>query len=536
VSRYEGRLELTWTNKHLRLLAHDDGSYEWVPPSDYRVAEVRLLHDVEEVGETRPERERARDNLLIRGDALNALTSLCELSELAQEYVGKVKLAYLDPPFNTRQAFEHYDDALEHSVWLTMMRDRLLQIRKLLAPDGSVWVHCDDSEQAYLKVMMDEVFGRDNFVDVPIWQKIHAPNNAARHFSVNHDYLLVFAKSKELWQRNPLPRTAYTNREFWNPDDDRRGLWRRSDLTASKPYSEGQYEVEGPQGDRFQPRRGRNWAVSADTFEGLRADDRLWWGKDGRQFPFRKRFLTEVRDVVPSTIWLHDEVGNNREAKSEITRLFDRERIFDTPKPERLMHRIVHIASNPGDVVLDCFAGSGTTAAVAHKLGRRWVTVEQSAATVETFTKPRLEQVVAGDDPGGITESVGWEGGGGFRVLEVGPSMFAESGGRVWLADWAANGSLGEATAAQLGFAHEPDPPLAGRKGRTRLAVVDGLVNPDVVRLLVGALAPEERLVLCGTAVDPEATATLRELRPGSRARKIPASILAEYRIAKDWR
>ena len=154
-----GRLELTWTNKHLRLLADEDGGYTWVPPSDYRVAEVRLLHDVEEIGETHAERSRARDNLLIQGDALHALTSLCELPEFASEYVGKVKLAYLDPPFNTQQAFAHYDDALEHSVWLTMMRDRLQSIKTLLAPTGSVWVHCDDSEQAYLKVMMDEVFG-----------------------------------------------------------------------------------------------------------------------------------------------------------------------------------------------------------------------------------------------------------------------------------------------------------------------------------------------------------------------------------------
>jgi adenine-specific DNA-methyltransferase len=200
------------------------------------------------------------------------------------------------------------------------------------------------------------------------------------------------------------------------------------------------------------------------------------------------------------------------------------------------MQRIVHIASNPGDVVLDCFAGSGTTAAVAQKLGRRWIAVESSRDTVSTFTQPRLERVVAGDDPGGITKDVGWEGGGGFRVLEVGPSMFAEAGGRVWLADWAADGSLGEATAAQLGFAYEPEPPFAGRKGRTRLAVVDGLVNPDVARLLVGALAPEEKVVLCGTAIDPDVTQALRDLRPGSRARKIPASILAEYRIGLEWR
>jgi adenine-specific DNA-methyltransferase len=216
--------------------------------------------------------------------------------------------------------------------------------------------------------------------------------------------------------------------------------------------------------------------------------------------------------------------------------LFQSDEAFDTPKPERLMHRILHVGSSPDDVVLDCFAGSGTTAAVAQKMGRRWVTVEAQRHTVETFTLPRLEKVVAGDDPGGVTETTGWQGGGGFRVLEVAPSMFAEIEGRVWLADWAVDRALAEATAAQLGFDYEPDPPFAGRKGRTRLAVVDGLVNGDVVELLVGALPAEERLVLCGTAVDPEAPELLRTLRSGSRTRKIPASILAAYRIASDWR
>ena len=177
---HRGRLELTWTNKELCLLADEDGSYSWVPPTDYRVAEVRLLDDAGTVGETYADRSRARDNLLIRGDALNALTSLGELPEFAREYAGQVKLAYLDPPFNTEQSFLHYDDALEHSVWLTMMRDRLEQIQKLLAPEGSVWVHCDDSEQAYLKVMMDELFGDDSFVATVIWEKPDIANGCSQ--------------------------------------------------------------------------------------------------------------------------------------------------------------------------------------------------------------------------------------------------------------------------------------------------------------------------------------------------------------------
>lgn len=532
---YEGRLELTWTNKRLRLLAGEDGRYDWVPPSDYRVAEVRLLHSRDAVGQIALDARRASDNLLIRGDALHALTGLTELPEFAREYLGKVKLAYLDPPFNTQQSFLQYDDALEHSVWLTMMRDRLLSIKTLLAPEGSVWVHCDDSEQAYLKVLMDEVFGRENFVASVIWQKIHARNNSAQHFSTDHDYIVVFAKNRTVWSRNRVDRTELSDGDFWNPDRDIRGPWRRSDLTASHAYAEGKYEVVGPHGERFVPRQGRWWSVSRETFESLQADDRLWWGRTGRTFPFRKRFQSELAGLVPTTIWLHDDVGDNRQAKGEVTKLLGREAIFATPKPERLLRTVIHIATNPGDIVLDCFLGSGTTAAVAHKMGRRWVGVERSDETIETYALPRLRKVVAGDDPGGVTPTVRWKGGGGFRFLEVAPSMFLEEGGQVFLSEWATNGKLAEVTAAQLHYDYAADPPFCGRRGRSRLAVVDGLVNADVVQILVSALAEDERLVACGTAIDPSARDVLRQLRPGSSIRKIPQSIIQEYRQVPRW-
>lgn len=478
---------------------------------------------------------RAKDNLLIRGDALNALTSLCELPEFAREYVGKVKLCYLDPPFNTQQAFEHYDDALEHSVWLTMMRDRLLQIRKLLAPDGSVWVHCDDSEQAYLKVMMDEVMGRESFVGVVIWEKADTLRNDARRFSGSHDYLLVYGRG-DSWTANRLPRTDDMNAVYRNPDDDPRGPWLASTLISPSYRSSGDFEAVTPSGARHRAPAGTSWRVPRKTFDRLVADERIWFGRNGDATPQRKLFLSEAGDRVVDTVWHVKEVGGNRQSKAEIKHLFPDAVPFATPKPERLMHRIIHIGTNPGDIVLDCFAGSGTTAAVAHKMGRPWVTVEGEREVVDTFALPRLEKVVAGDDPGGVTEQTGWQGGGGFRVLEVAPSMFAEVNGRVWLAEWAVDPALAEATAAQLGYDYEPDPPFAGRKGRSRLAVVDGLVNEGVVELLLGAAAPDEKLVVCGTAIDPDATALLKTLRSGSRTRKIPASILAEYRIGREWR
>lgn len=537
VSPYEGRLELTWTNKHLRLLAHEDGSYEWVPPSDYRVAEVRLLHDAGTIGQVHSTRDRAKDNLLIRGDALNALTSLIELPEFAREYVGKVKLAYLDPPFNTQQSFLQYDDALEHSVWLTMMRDRLVSIKTLLSPDGPVWVHCDDSEQSYLKVMMDEVFGRENFIGVILWVRRNDPRNTARHVSTDHDYLLVYAKDIALCRFNLLARTEAMVAAYNNPDNDPRGPWRRGDLAARNYYSLGLYPITTPSGRVIEgPPSGSYWRVSKEKLAELNADNRIYWGPDGSSRPYLKRFLSEVAEGrVPGSVWQPEEVGFVRNGKEEVRRLIENREPFATPKPEKLLQRIVEIASNPGDVVLDCFLGSGTTAAVSHKTDRRWIGIEQSIETMNIYAVPRLTKVVEGQDPGGITESAGWKSGGGFRILDVAPSMFEEAGGQVFLSEWATNGQLAEATAAQLHYDYAYDAPFCGQRGRSRLAVIDGLVSEDVVRLLVTALAEDERLVVCGTAVDPAARDVLRQLRPGSSVRKIPQSILQEYRQATRW-
>lgn len=535
----QGRLELTWTNKHLRLLAHEDGRYEWVSPSDYRVAEVRLLDDVTTVGAVSA--DRAKDNLLIRGDALNALRSLARLPEFASEYLGKVRLAYLDPPFNTQQSFLQYDDALEHSVWLTMMRDRLTQIHELLAPDGSVWVHLDDSEVAYCRVMMDELFGRDNFVATIIWQKSYTRENRT-DISTVHDYMLVYARDHALWSRtrNLLPPTDEQIGRYRNPDDDPRGPWK-----ALPPHAKAGvgrraaqfYELTLPSGRKVNPPPGNCWRYVRDRFDELVADNRVWFGRGGDSMPAIKAFLSEVpAGLVPITIWPHQDVGTTGAAKDEIVRLFPDESPFATPKPERLIARAIQIASNEGDVVLDCFLGSGTTAAVAQKLGRRWVGIERETSTVETYVVPRLSMVIHGNDQGGISESAGWAGGGGFRVLAIAPSMFDADGGMVFLADGMTNGKLAEATAAQLGFEYEVAPPFVGRKGRTRLAVVDGVVNEAVVRILASALGERERVVICGTGIDTDARPVLRDLRPGSTLRKIPAALLDEYRSSRQLR
>jgi adenine-specific DNA-methyltransferase len=526
---YHGRLELTWTNKDLRLLAHEDGSYAWVPPSDYRVAEVRLLQPADSAGDGDP------GNLLIRGDALSALHALAQIPGYAERYVGQVKLAYLDPPFNTQQSFLHYDDALEHSVWLTMMRDRLMQVKRLLGPDGSVWVHCDDSEQAYLRVLMDEVFGRNRWITTVVWQTRTSRENRAA-FGLAHNYLLVYSPAGPTgWRevRNRLGRGADTSA---NPDNDSRGPWDSVPFSAQGHRRNQMYEITTPTGVVHTPPRGRCWAATEPEFERLLADNRIYFTRRGDGPPRVKQFVTEAQGLVPMTWWSASEVGDSEEGKKEILELFADVEPFATPKPERLMQRIIEIATNPGELVLDCFAGSGTTAAVAHKTGRRWLTIERSRDTLAQFTLPRLRKVVDGDDPGGISEETGWTGGGGFEVLDVGPSMFEDDEGVIVLADWAYNTALSEATAAQLGFTYELISPFCGRKGRSRLAVIDGLISPQVIELLVGALAEEHQLTVCGTSIDEDAAQTLRDLRPGSRVRKIPASLLAEYQEATRWR
>lgn len=599
---YAGRLELTWTNKNKTLLAHEEGTYEWVDPADFRVAEVRLLHDVAAIGVTSAQVRRAADNLLIRGDALHALHTLNRTPEFAKEYAGKVRLCYIDPPFNTGQAFEHYDDNLEHSVWLTMLRDRLVQIQPLLSDNGSVWVHLDDAEAHRCRLVLDEVMGTENFVAEVIWRAADSSNNDAKQFSLDHNTILVYSRQPG-WRSVPLVRGAENNTHYSNPDDDPRGDWFPGNVSSPNPRDNLRFTVDETFGWRGTPipapANGWRWQPSTLREKLASGEIILVEPEAGRSRLIRKTYLADQGGLAPSTLWGDiDVTGHNRQAKYELKKLFPDSTtsdLFKTPKPERLMHRVMQVATTVGDIVLDCFAGSGTTAAVAHKLGRRWVTIEWSAETIATFTMPRLQKVIAGEDPGGITamdtptgeglpegvkagdaraaakvieimsrsgglaaldleaepikalamalrsadktttETI-WSGGGGFRVLEVGRSMFVEVEGRVYLAEWATNGALAEAIAAQYGYAYEPDPPFAGRRGRTRLAVVDGLVNEGVVRLLVDALPPGEKVAICGTAIDPDARTTLRDLRRGSTMRKVPAALLDEYRQSRrEW-
>jgi adenine-specific DNA-methyltransferase len=401
----EGRLELTWTNKHLRLIDDLEGSYAWVRPSDWRVAEVRLLENAETVGEVHADHERAQDNLVIEGDALAALRALTSLPEFAKRYVGQVKLAYIDPPFNTGQVFDDYEDNIEHSVWLTMLRDRLEQIKKLLRPDGSVWVHLDDSEVHRARSVLDEVFGSNCFAGHVVWRCSDNSNNDATRFSEDHNSILVYSKSGD-WHTNRMVDPARQS-HFKNPTGDPRGpYFDGNPLNSPNPRANLMYELVAPDGTVIQP-PPNGWRWDKETMRRRMASGEIRWRKDYTGI-FRRTYLADHEGLPPTTLWIDlEETGHNRAGKYELKAFFpsiQTSELFATPKPERLMAKIIEVATGKGDLVLDCFVGSGTTAAVAHKLGRRWIAVERNAETLANYTIPRLKKVIGGTDRGGISE------------------------------------------------------------------------------------------------------------------------------------
>lgn len=403
----KGRLELTWMGKDMALIptAHGKYDYEWVDPSDPRACEIKSIEVVDSFG-AQAGSNGTDENLLIVGDSGDVLRSLSTVPEWAAKYRGEVKLVYIDPPFNTEQTFEHYADQLEHSIWLTMMRDRIKEIMPLLSAEASVWVHLDDSEVHRMRVVLDEELGAENFVAEVVWQKVYTVKNSAKHFSKDHDSILVYARDKGIWQRNRLGRTAAMDARYANPDGDPRGPWKAKPLQANKPYSRGLYSITTPGGKTISgPPPGTYWRISEEELRRLDADGQVWWGADKNGVPNTKTYLNEVAGKIPQTIWRYDEAGHNDQAKSEIQAVVPGIPPFATPKPERLIARILQVGTNPGDLVLDCFAGSGTTAAVAHKMGRRWITVELSTRNVEDFIVPRLSKVIGGSDPGGVTSA-----------------------------------------------------------------------------------------------------------------------------------
>lgn len=652
------RLQLTWYNKDKALIPTETGKYgyTWVDPSDPRYCETHtLIFDDYVQGAQTPKSdefeysERADlqpqdDNLLILGESGDVLEALTRVPELAEKYIGKVKLIYIDPPFNTAKTFASYEDNLEHSIWLTMMRDRLIHMKKLLADDGSIWVHLDYAENHRMRLLLDEIFGDETFVAEVVWQKADSPRSDGDGLSVDQDVLLVYKRSSS-FSANRLPRLASRDALYGAPDGDPR-VWISGDPAAPGAdrgafQHPGVYGIQNPvTGELIYPARGRVWsnaqksvleflsetaaykAVSPNLVDRQRATGipmsrlredvldlvldeplrkssdiyagqplpRLYFTRGGSGNLKMKKYLDEIAaDRAAQTWWTKEEVGHNRGAKKEITSLFPGVNAFSTPKPERLLARIIHIGSNPGDIVLDVFGGSGTTAAVAQKMGRRWVTCELLESTFTTFTRPRLEKVVNDEDPGGITrtkgervaaddvelpdgvspedaakftsvlnklikddpelkksvevktlkaasktkrtkEVVNWRGGGGFQVAHLSPACFDYDPvlDRVMLTAAATGETLIESVAANLGFTllhPDDDYVFDARRGNALLKVVEGVATPQIVDWLASQIQPGETLVLAATTVMDGVRQHLRKAVKGSRVVALPDDI-----------
>ena len=514
------KLELTWIGKHKR------------PKLEARI----LLEDPEKSYHAKVRSEAAAfDNRLIFGDNLLALKAL------EQEFTGKVKCVFIDPPYNTGSAFAHYDDGLEHSIWLGLMRDRLEIIKRLLSDDGSLWITIDDNEAHYLKVLCDEVFGRGNFVANVIWQKKSSPSNDAKWISDNHDHIIVFAKNKDLWRPVKLERSEAQNAIYKNSDefdgvDENgnfygRGPWFAGDMTVKTISENALYEITTPSGRVVKPADGRAWVYSKEKFDELCRDNRITFGKNGNNKPCIKRFLTEVEEskIVPKSVWLYEEVGENRNARQEVKK-FNLVDPFSTPKPEKLLERIIHLATNRGDLVLDSFAGSGTTGAVAHKMGRRWIMVELGEHC-HTHIIPRLKKVIDGEDQGGISKAVNWQGGGGFRYFRLAPTLIVNDkwGNQIINPDYNPE-MLAEALAKLEGFTYMPSENLWWQHGYSSendfIYVTTQSLSVEQLQVLSDEVGAGRSLLICCSAWRGITADQAAERFPNLSLKKIPKMIL----------
>ncbi len=509
------KLELTWIGKENRprlepriLLEDPARSYH----SKHRVTDQDLF-----------------DNRLIFGDNLLALKSL------EAEFAGKVKCVFIDPPYNTGSAFTHYDDGVEHSMWLSLMRDRLEIIRRLLSEDGSLWITIDDNECHYLKVLCDDIFGRTNFIANVVWQKAYTSNQTAKHLSNTHDHLLVYAKDVNKFAIGKLPRTEQQKNSFSNPDNDERGPWKAENLSAGKFYAAGQFPIRGPGGNIFFPPKGRYWRCNEQQYLSWLDDGRITFGRSGEGRPMLKKFLSEMKDeLTANTWWTHEEAGSNKEASINLKAMFgDRDDVFQNPKPEKLLQRVLTLATSTGDLVLDSFAGSGTTGAVAHKMGRRWIMVELGEHC-HTHIVPRLKKVIDGEEPGGITKAVDWKGGGGFRYYRLAPSLLEKDTWGNWVINRDYNAAmLAEALCKLEGFIYAPSDTLYWQHGYSTesdfIYITTANLNHEQLEQLSDEVGPERSLLVLCTAFRARA-----DLYSNLTVKKIPRQVLSRCEWGRD--
>lgn len=510
------KLELTWIGKENRpklepriLIEDPEKSFH----AEHKVSDTDIF-----------------DNILIHGDNLLALKAL------EQEYTGKVKCIFIDPPYNTGSAFEHYDDGVEHSLWLSLMRDRIIILRNLLSEDGSIWITLDDNEAHYFKVLCDEIFGRQNFITSITWMKRVSPANDAKFFSSDHDYVIVYSKSKISWHLNRLPRKESQNLYYKNPDNDPRGPWNSVTYTGNKNKKERPnlyYGIVNPNTEEIIfPPNNLTWRYGKETHKSNEKKNILYWGKNGKsKTPRLKKFLTDAKPIVPRSVWLADEAGSTQNSMSEQKEMFDIP--FGTPKPERLIERVIRIATNPGDLILDSFLGSGTTAAVAHKMGRRWIGIELGDHCY-THCIPRLQKVIGGEDQGGISKTVNWNGGGGFRFYELGPSLIKNDEWNNPVINPEFNPAmLAEAMCKLEGFTYDPSDAhywIHGNSSETDyIYVTTQFVSKAMLDKLSDEVGPEKSLLICCSAfkADPKQF-------PNLTIKKIPKAVLKKCEWGHD--
>lgn len=517
------KLELTWIGKDKR------------PKLEARI----LLEDAAKSYHAPTRSEQAIfDNRLIFGDNLLALKAL------EQEFAGKVKCVFIDPPYNTGSAFAHYDDGLEHSIWLGLMRDRLEIIKRLLSEDGSLWITIDDNEAHYLKVLCDEVFGRGNFVANCLWQKVYSERMDAKGFSTSHDHILVYQRSEKFF---PLQLAKEQNSAQFNFFDEKtQKYYRRRSLRKEGSESLRQnrpsmwYPIIAPDGSEIFP-------IKPDGVEGRwrwkkeniseKAEQLEFVQKEGKWEVYVKQYQEDSPTRPPTTLWLTDEVGHNHEAKLEV-RAFNSQDIFSTPKPERLIERVLQIATNPGDLVLDSFAGSGTTGAVAHKMGRRWIMVELGEHC-HTHIIPRLQKVIDGTDQGGISKAVNWQGGGGFRYYRLAPTLIVndEWGNPIINPDYNPE-MLAEALAKLEGFTYKPSETLWWQHGfsseRDFIYVTTQTLSAEQLQALSDEVGENQSLLVCCAAWRGITAAQAAERFANLSLKKIPKMVLARCEWGHD--
>lgn len=470
----QGKLELTWVGKY-----------------DKEKLEPRILIEDSNRSYGNPQNE----NLLIHGDNLLALKAI------QNDYAGKIKCIYIDPPYNTGNAFEHYDDGVEHSIWLSMIRSRLEILWDLLDEEtGSIWISIDDDEMPYLRVMLDEICGRSCFIASNVWQKRYSRENREAIGDV-HEYIIVYAKNPVKFKanRNKIPVSLEEMKAYKNPNNDPKGPWRPVPMTAQAGHATKDqfYEIVTPTGAVYTPPEGRCWSLSKATYERLLSEGRIYFGKNGDSQPNTIRYFSEVEGVVPWTWWPSTEVGHTDEAKKEIYALFGKDNAFDTPKPERLIERVLHIATNPGDIVLDAFIGTGTTCAVAHKMNRRWIGIEMGNQCYD-FCEKRMRLVIDGEQ-GGISKEVKWNGGGGYKFYELAEPLLVKN---PVLPIYQINPTytwnmVCEAICKIEGFKYDPSGEFQGYSSENRfIHITEEFVNSKYVMSVMKNLGDNQSLII----------------------------------------